>query len=216
MHKNLKRELECPGDFNQLFFEVTSEEMSEVQEFLKNDNNLLNVIVDFTDLERLNSLIQAIPSDLDKDRILYYIYEQYFCYQILRQIDLPEFLDWYDITDLQDFADKLFSGDYEKFISMNFIDFSSLEEEVTKKARKMNKKVRLHLYLDMVHDISLQQYINIIIAGRYPMMVMGYSSSETLITYQDSMGRFIEDIHDYCSYYPEEHYARIREKYHTD
>jgi len=110
----------------------------------------------------------------------------------------------------------LFNDNYEMFFNMNFLHLWSLERYISNISKEQNTRARLHIFIDKIDDKILQRLINTMIGSRMSIAVMGYSSNEELITYNTNINQVIENPHDYCAYYKEEFYARLRKKYNLE
>ncbi|MBE6154553.1 MAG: hypothetical protein E7163_03165 [Firmicutes bacterium] len=216
MFNILKMDLENNDYDNHIYFGLTLEELKEINTLLKNDYGFIDLVLDFSDINRLYSLIESIPDHLDNERIKGIIYEQYICYKLLEQISIPRYLKIFKYKDIEDVKKIIFSNNFEQFANMKFLNFGILERDIAEDVKEENKRARLHIFFDKVNDKVLQRFINTMIGSRMSIAVMGYSSKEELITYNTEMNQVIENPHDYCAYHKEEFYARLRKKYNLE
>lgn len=193
----IKRHLENQTVGSHFHFGLSDDDFRRLAELLEGDYGLEEVIVDFDDLDRLDAILASIPENLNRSLLVYYVYEQYLYYKILSQIDIPSSID----LDIKKTEDVLFGGDFERFTKLEWVFLADLDEIITKFNNENKRRIRLHLMLDGVEDTILQMVINSIVAPRFSMVIMGYTSRVSLITYQlMSEGRDLELTAEYFAY----------------
>jgi len=216
MFNILKMHLENNEYDNHLYFGLTEEELQNIECILKNNSDYIDLVLDFKDLERLKPLIENIPEHCNKESVIKIIYENYICLKLLEQIDIPKYLRVIGYKNIEQIKEILFNDNYEMFFNMNFLHLWSLERYISNISKEQNTRARLHIFIDKIDDKILQRLINTMIGSRMSIAVMGYSSNEELITYNTNINQVIENPHDYCAYYKEEFYARLRKKYNLE
>ena len=189
MFEILKQQLKDNEYDNHIYFELDNNEIEELKQLLKNDYGYMYILISFDDSKKLNKLINSIPKNLDQNLIKNIIYEQYINYKILKESNI--------LKNNNELENILFSDDFERFKDMNFILYMTLEKDL----KTLNKKTRLHLFLDEINDSLLQNKINDLIYSRQSIILMGYISKDKLITHTTSDGNFIESPHDYRGFY---------------
>lgn len=211
MFEILKIHLENNGYDNHIYYGLTNDELIEIKNLLQNDYGYIDLIMDFSDLDKLNPLIESIPQSLNNTLTLTWIYAQYISYKILKQIHLPEVFESYDVS-LEEMEKSLFSGDLETFRWTNTV----LVDFVDRHIRIFDKRVRVHMFLDEINNKDFQKYINLLLGSRMFMTFMGYTNKEQLLTYYTLKNQIIESPHDYRGYYKEDYYTRLRKKNNFD
>lgn len=185
----LKQQLKDNKYDNHIYFGLNNNEIESLKQLLRNDYDYTDIIINFEDSKKLNKLINSVPKNLDQKLIKSIIYEQYINYKILKESKI--------LKNNNELENILFSDNFKKFKNMDFILYMTLEKEL----KSLNKKTRLHLFLDDVNDILLQRKINDLIYSRQSIILMGYTTKDKLITHTTSDLNFIESPHDYRSFY---------------
>ena len=203
----VKQHIKDNGYDNIIHFGLKQDNISEIKEQLQNDNGYIDVILDFNDIDKLEQLINNVPSSSNKSIKMNYIYETYICYKILK---LTSITCKNTKTTIQEIEEVLFSGDYNKFVDMDCILYMYIERALKQYCEENNKIIRIHLFFDNIKDILLQQKINDLIFARQHVIFMGYTTKPQLLTYSTTNGSFIESPHDYLSYYSEEFAKKIK------
>lgn len=203
MLKQLKNYIKGDATSTKLFFGLDERDWQEVDRSLKEPDEFINIVIDFNDLKYLDSLICSVPEDIHKDLIVYYIYEQYFYYQILKHFDQDVILENFGDNHVKHMEEALFSGLLEKFEALYFVDLMEFDHILALFNEKTGTRIKLHLMLDKVDIITLQMVINMLIAARSAMGIMGYSSSNNLITYSLNTGHQLQKEADYFAFHGE-------------
>lgn len=197
MFKILKNNLNDNSYDNHIYFGLTNDEINNLKELLKEDYGCLDIVIDFSDIGKLDNLINDIPDHLNKNLIKKYIYGHYLYYKMLSSVE----------EDIE-LKNILFGNSINNFKNYDFIMFSSVLKKLQSFAQ--NKRIRLHLFLDGINEKLLQQEVNDLIYMRIPIAIRGYITGEKLITYLTSDGSLIESIHDYTGFYTKEFYQKLK------
>ncbi|MBQ7140170.1 MAG: hypothetical protein IJO32_01550 [Bacilli bacterium] len=194
MFKIIEQQIKDNGYDNHIYFGLTDVEIYCLKQILKKDYGYIDLIINFDDSKKLSQLINSIPKNLNHELIKSIIYEQYINYKILKAGNISDENIGISTNELENI---LFSDNFENFRKIDFILYMTLEKEL----KKLNKKTRLHLFLDDVNDILLQIKINDLIYSRQSLILMVYTVKDKLITHTTSNNSFIESPHDYRSFY---------------
>lgn len=208
MLETLKKYLETNNIDHQIYFELTEEEIAKLKSLLKEDYGYIDIILDFSDLAKLDNLIANIPHNEYYDIYIKRLYEDYICYHILSQVSLEKEKC---INSPEEIGMAIFSGNFEIYQNLSKTFFMVLERRLAKKAEAIGTKARIHFFLDNIKDKSLQEKINDLFYSRSSIIFMGYISKETLITNRTSNERILQPGHDYRSIRPDA-YKRKRIK----
>ena len=170
------------------------------KEYLKEDHGYFEIVLDFSDYDRMKKMIDSIPDRITKN----FIARQYMLYKIMREANLQSIY----YSKLEDVEEKLFSGNFDELLDVETpLYFNDIEDDIKKLGQETKNKIaRIHLFLDNVSDEHLQISINDLFALRSSVAVIAYTT-KPLLTRLKSDDMVIEEIHDYRT-----HELGIKEK----
>ena len=170
------------------------------KEYLKEDHGYFEIVLDFSDYDRMKKMIDSVPDRITKK----YVARQYMLYKIMRGANLQSIY----YSKLEDVEEKLFSGNFDELLDVEMpLYFNDIEDDIKKLGQETKNKIaRIHLFLDNVSDEHLQISINDLFALRSSVAVIAYTT-KPLLTRLKSDDMVIEEIHDYRT-----HELGIKEK----
>lgn len=182
---------------NVIYFFAASEkaDVENIRKDLTKDNGFLDVVVDLSDYNRLQSMIDSIPES-DREFSEGRISKTYLLYKIMKSANLNQEYS------LEEIEENLFSGDVDAlFETYAPLYFGDIRDELAKKAVDTTAKgeARVHLFLDEVNSESLQRNINGIYTSSNQIAVLGYITKE-LLTLNVDDHTILERLHDYDAY----------------
>ena len=170
------------------------------KEYLKEDHGYFEIVLDFSDYDRMKKMIDSVPDRITKN----FVARQYMLYKIMREANLQSIY----YSKLEDVEEKLFSGNFDELLDVEMpLYFIDIEDDIKKLGQETKNKIaRIHLFLDNVSDEHLQISINDLFALRSQVAVIAYTT-KPLLTHVKSDNMVIEEIHDYRT-----HELGIKEK----
>ena len=163
------------------------------KEYLKEDHGYFEIVLDFSDYDRMKKMIDSVPDRTTKN----YVARQYMLYKIMRGANLQSIY----YSKLEDVEEKLFSGNFDELLNVEMpLYFNDIENDIKRLGQETKNKIaRIHLFLDNVSDEHLQISINDLFALRSSVAVIAYTT-KPLLTRVKSDDMVIEEIHDYRTY----------------
>ena len=187
------------------FNENEKDTYEKVKDILDEDYGYLDIVLDFKDYDKLNTLFEQ------SDIIKHIIINDYLNYCILRGANIDTLDSNISISEIGEY---LFGGDASKYISCDslYFYFDVYDHLIEKAKTTKNKKCRIHFLLDNVTDIDLQKCINDFISYRCDVAMMCYTT-KNLLTHCTTNNNFIENVHDYMSVESDEREKVLKKKW---
>nr|MBP3259040.1 hypothetical protein [Bacilli bacterium] len=170
--------------------EVIDQYLDEVKE----DTDYYNVVLDFSDCDKLQNIIHTIPDNNMKKAVLYNVYEQYLYYKIIKAANLENEIP------IEETGEVLFSDTIRSLYETGFLYWEDIADALKKKAKDNSNRgiARIHLPLDSVANIEFQQAINFLFIWRGKISMVGYTTKK-LLNYYTNNGTLVQSNGDYIS-----------------
>ena len=196
MSDELRINLRGMNEWNAICY-FSDDEQEAINQYLdevKEDTDYYNVVLDFSDCDKLQNIINTIPDNSMKKSILYILYEQYLYYKIIKAANLENEIP------IEDTGKNLFSGSIESLYNDGFLYFQDIANELKKKAKDNSNRgiARIHIPLDSVDNIEFQQAINFLFVWRGKISMVGYTTKK-LLSYYTNNGTLVQSNGDYIS-----------------
>lgn len=199
LYECIKEDLRNHDYDNRMYFfnDDTSMYYYVIKELLKKDYGYLDVVIDFSDLDKLSS-IKKIPNNVNFVSLKKMIYTQYINYKILKSADIK-----YPLIDTEKMEQILFDDDLKKISEMDKTSFVVLDGLLNQKARECGKKnVRIHVFMNQINDRHLQMCINDLFelaSYKSNIAIMAYAK-KPIITDLTNAGISINDTNGFLAY----------------
>ena len=211
MDKTIKRHIEGDSFANAIYelSETEKDSIAEIKELLKEDHGFFDIVVDLSDYDRMQDMINSLPDDDFKAIRLNRIAEQYLMFKIIKAANI----DFDSEYSLEECEEKLFSNSIDELLKVDIpIGFYFVEEEIKEKAKETTTgKARIHFFFDEVNDINLQRNLNELYIYRTGIMMMGYKT-KNLLTYRNTNNFPMQSPHDFMVFESEKKELEVKEK----
>ena len=183
---NIKHDL-CNHHYDNMIYTLDESETSvyeQVIELLKKDYGFLDIVLDFTDYDRIKPLFLKYPNAIP------FIIEDYVYYSILSKANIN--IEDYDINSREQ-LEKMYNG--EEF---EILWIEKVLEKLKEKAKETeNGEARVHFLFDNIDDVRLQQEVNALFYTRSGNVAfMGYHT-KPLLSKCTTTGDRVDPVHDY-------------------
>lgn len=193
---------------NEIHYDLTEEEINEIKETINTqDFETIDVIIDFANSSIVKKIIAGIPENLDKKSITIEVWQQYLFLELLKQLQLKGIVTNY--IDIESQAEIIFGGNFRDVYELEFANFSLIDMDLRK---KLEKRLRIHFFMDNISDVELQRCVNSLFASRLSSIFIGYTTAEELITYNTLNNQMLEAVHDYREFHNDEYYQKLEAK----
>ncbi len=193
---------------NEIHYDLTEEEINEIKETINTqDFETIDVIIDFANSSIVKKIIAGIPENLDKKSITIEVWQQYLFLELLKQLQLKGIVTNY--IDIESQAEIIFGGNFRDVYELEFANFSLIDMDLR---QKLERRLRIHFFMDNISDVELQKCVNSLFASRLSSIFIGYTTAEDLMTYNTLNNQLLEAVHDYREFHNDEYYQKLESK----